>query len=69
MSGYETTGIAGRIDCRRVGFGALGSLPRRRRTVRRSDLPAKFTPSAYAVPSTKYSPFTTPDYYTYADDL
>src|SRR3954468_497727 len=35
----------------------------------RSDLPAKFTPSAYAVPSTKYSPFATPDYYTYADDL
>ena len=36
---------------------------------RSSDLPAKFTPSAFAVPSTKYSPFTTPDYYTYADDL
>src|SRR6266581_5747938 len=35
----------------------------------RSDLPAKFTPSAFAAPSTKYSPFTTPDYYTYADDL
>ena len=35
----------------------------------RSDLPPKFTPSAYAVPSTKYSPFATPDYYTYADDL
>jgi LmbE family N-acetylglucosaminyl deacetylase len=34
-----------------------------------SDLPPKFTPSAYSVPSTKYSPFTTPDYYTYADDL
>src|SRR6476661_11025322 len=39
-------------------------------TVRpRSDLPPKFVPSAFAVPSTKYSPFTTPDYYTYADDL
>src|SRR6516225_268797 len=35
----------------------------------RSNLPAKFAPSAFAVPSTKYSPFTTPDYYTYADDL
>src|SRR5438552_4520255 len=34
-----------------------------------SDLPSKFTPSAYSVPSTKYSPFTTPDYYTYADNL
>src|SRR5215467_2780919 len=38
-------------------------------TRQRSDLPAKFTPSAYSVPSIKYSPFTTPDYYTYADDL
>ena len=34
-----------------------------------SDLPSRFTPSAYSVPSTKYSPFTTPDYYTYADNL
>ena len=44
---------------------ALAQTPERPR----SDLPAKFTPSAYAVPSTKYSPFATPDYYTYADDL
>jgi LmbE family N-acetylglucosaminyl deacetylase len=36
---------------------------------RRSDLPSQFVPSAYSVPSTKYSPFTVPDYYTYADDL
>src|SRR2546426_8935299 len=35
----------------------------------RSDLPSRFTPSAYSVPSTKYSPFSTPDYYPYADDL
>jgi LmbE family N-acetylglucosaminyl deacetylase len=34
-----------------------------------SDLPASFTPSAYAVPNSGYSPFTTPDYYTYASDL
>src|SRR5215475_10264962 len=34
-----------------------------------SDLPQRFTPSAYSVPSTKYSPFATPDYHTYADDL
>ena len=34
-----------------------------------SDLPSRFTPSAYSVPSTKYSPFTVPDYFTYADDL
>jgi LmbE family N-acetylglucosaminyl deacetylase len=36
---------------------------------RSSDLPPQYTPSAYSVPSTKYSPFTVPDYYTYADDL
>jgi len=35
----------------------------------RSDLPSKFTPTAYAVRRSAYSPFTTPDYYTYADDL
>ncbi len=34
-----------------------------------SDLPARFTPCAYRLPSSGYSPFTTPDYYTYADDL
>jgi LmbE family N-acetylglucosaminyl deacetylase len=34
-----------------------------------SDLPQKFTPSAYSLPSSKYSPFTIPDYYTFADDL
>lgn len=35
----------------------------------RSELPAKYTPTAYSVPRSAYSPFTTPDYYTYADDL
>jgi LmbE family N-acetylglucosaminyl deacetylase len=34
-----------------------------------SVLPSKFSPSAFSVPSTGYSPFTTPDYYTYADNL
>jgi len=33
------------------------------------ELPPKFTPTAYAVPHSAYSPFTTPDYYTYANDL
>src|ERR1051326_2306701 len=32
-------------------------------------LPAGVTASAFANTSTGYSPFTTPDYYTYADDL
>src|SRR5260370_14592419 len=36
---------------------------------RHSDLPSKFAPTAYSLPSSKYSPFTTPDYYTYADNL
>lgn len=34
-----------------------------------SDLPSRFTPTAHPVPSSGYSPFTTPDYYTYAADL
>ncbi len=35
----------------------------------RSGLPGKFTPSAYATTKTGYSPFTIPDYYTFASDL
>ena len=34
-----------------------------------SELPSKFTPSAHSIPHSNYSPFTTPDYYTFADDL
>jgi len=33
------------------------------------ELPPKFIPTAYALPRSGYSPFTTPDYYTYANDL
>src|SRR5712692_3404509 len=36
---------------------------------RSSDLPLNVTPTAYANRSSGYSPFTTPDYYTYADNL
>jgi len=32
-------------------------------------VPARFTPTAYANSRTGYNPFSTPDYYTYADDL
>ncbi len=32
-------------------------------------LPARFSPTAYANSRTGYNPFSTPDYYTYADDL
>ena len=35
----------------------------------RSDLPSKWTPSTYSLPRSGYSPFTTPDYFTFADDL
>ena len=35
----------------------------------RSDLPSKFTPSAYTVPKSANSAGLTPDYYTYADNL
>ena len=34
-----------------------------------SDLPAKYTPCAYATTKTGFSPFTIPDYYTFANDL
>ncbi len=35
----------------------------------RSDLPSRFTPSAYTVPRSENSPLLTPDYFTYAEDL
>src|SRR5437763_16827466 len=54
-------------------FGVAGavkpSLAAQAASGRHSDLPSKFTPTAYSLPSSSYSPFTTPDYYTYADDL
>jgi len=34
-----------------------------------AELPTRFTPSAFRLPSSGYSPFTTPDYYTFTDDL
>ena len=36
---------------------------------RRSDLPSRFTPSAYTVPKPENSALLTPDYFTYAEDL
>ena len=53
-----------------AGAAALTAAPAAEQAGRRrSDLPAKFTPCAYAVATTGYTPFATPDYYTYADDL
>ena len=48
---------------------ALSPLPPPQEAGRRSSLPSNVTATAYANRSSGYSPFTTPDYYTYADDL
>ena len=58
--GAAAVGFAGALNPARGAEPANG---------RHSDLPSRFTPSAYSLPSSHYSPFTTPDYYTYADDL
>lgn len=60
LAGAMSAGIAGSL---KPASGAQAG------NGRHSDLPSKFTPTAYSLPSSKYSPFTTPDYYTYADDL
>jgi LmbE family N-acetylglucosaminyl deacetylase len=59
-----------------AGAAAAGSLPAMAQTnrkapaaARNSDLPSKFVPSAYATTKTGYSPFTIPDYYTFASNL
>ena len=48
---------------------ALGGAPAHPAAAPPPDLPSKFTPAAYANPASRYGPFATPDYYTYADDL
>ncbi|MBI3698133.1 MAG: hypothetical protein HY238_25270, partial [Acidobacteria bacterium] len=49
------------------GAPALSPSPPAQAPGRRpSDLPSQLTPTAYANRSSGYSPFTTPDYYTYA---
>src|SRR5262245_25654720 len=56
-----------------VAFSGLAALegPLQAQTATRphSDLPSRFTPCAYSVPSPKYNPFSVPDYYMYADNL
>jgi LmbE family N-acetylglucosaminyl deacetylase len=67
-------------DMRRRRFlaaaAALGSAPASAQSNRKagaaaphSELPARFSPCAYATTRTGYSPFTIPDYYTFANDL
>ena len=60
MAGGMALGFAGAVKPAPGAQAASG---------RHSDLPSKFTPSAYSNPSSHYSPFATSDYYTYADDL
>ena len=59
-----------------AGAAAVGGVPALAQSnrkagaaARNSDLPSKFAPSAYATTKTGYSPFTIPDYYTFASDL
>ena len=58
---------------RRKFLAAAAALPGAeglaRPAARPSTLPAKFSPCAYATTKTGYSPFTIPDYYTFANDL
>ena len=59
-----------------AGAAALGSVPALAQSSRNAgaptrhpSLPSRFVPSAYATTKTGYSPFTIPDYYTFASDL
>ena len=59
-----------------AGAAAVGGAPALAQSNRKAarpreiaDLPSKFTPSAYATTKTGYSPFTIPDYYTFASNL
>jgi LmbE family N-acetylglucosaminyl deacetylase len=59
-----------------IGAVTLGGVPALAQSGRRpaagaraSSLPANVTPSAYATTKTGYSPFTIPDYLTFANDL
>jgi LmbE family N-acetylglucosaminyl deacetylase len=59
-----------------AGAAALGGAPALAQSnrnggaaARNPGLPARFVPSAYATTKTGYSPFTIPDYYTFASDL
>src|SRR5438874_12510825 len=51
------------------GAAAAGLAAAQSPAGRSSDLPAKFTPTAHSIPHSHYSPFTPPDYYTFADNL
>jgi LmbE family N-acetylglucosaminyl deacetylase len=52
------------------GMAAFASPPPQSAAPPRSpDLPARFTPAAYANRGSRHNPFATPDYYQYTDDL
>ena len=59
-----------------AGTAALGAVPALAQAnqspaarERSPDLPARFTPSAWATRKTGYTPFAVPDYFTFASDL
>ncbi|HLJ17330.1 MAG TPA: PIG-L family deacetylase [Bryobacteraceae bacterium] len=59
-----------------MGSTAIGGAPMLQRSLpaqpppaKHSDLPSRFTPSAYSFPRSEWTPFATSDYYMYADDL
>jgi LmbE family N-acetylglucosaminyl deacetylase len=59
-----------------AGAVTLGNAPAQAQATRQAgagarhpSVPANFTPCAYATTKTGYSPFTIPDYYTFASDL
>ncbi|HYM10726.1 MAG TPA: PIG-L family deacetylase [Bryobacterales bacterium] len=53
-----------------IALGGVAALQRPPSAyAQRSDLPAKFTPSAYSMPRSANSASLTADYYTYADNL
>src|SRR5688572_6269469 len=66
-------GFLGRFMTMGIAFGGAAALPpvltSQEAQTPATNLPAKFTPAAYANPPSKLNPFATPDYYTYTDDL
>jgi len=60
MAGGMAAGIGASLEPARGAQSSPG---------RSTDLPSKFTPSAHSLPHSQFSPFTTPDYFTFADDL
>lgn len=66
----ERRKFLGRSAAGGMALGGAGSLAEAEAApAQRSKLPSRFTPAAYSNRQSGFSPFTTPDYYMYADDL